>query len=342
MVSNVLSRGKPRISAADIKQACRGHWPGIIAALTGIDMSILDGHHHPCPACGGKDRFRAFNDFQETGGAICSRCHPENCRDGISSLMWLTGWDFKTTINRLAEYLQLGQASPARIRRQTVRVDLPERERKPFQPLRTTGPVDRGQLDTFCRDRKTSTPDGLVQAGVRATRYAGQDCFSFLSFPNAEDSAQPVGEVAFRRDGEPFPAYGGRPEKRMLNTRGSRDSWIFANGKEQTRQARIIWKCEGVSDALTLAPMLPDDHAAVTNICGCQALTKPLDIFQGKERILIVGDADVPGQAGAQKFGLHLTQHVDCPVKLVPLPYTVEQSHGRDLRDYINAGGRVV
>ncbi|MCH7686025.1 MAG: hypothetical protein IH899_04985 [Planctomycetes bacterium] len=25
----------------------------------------MDGRHYPCPRCGGKDRFRAINDFAE-------------------------------------------------------------------------------------------------------------------------------------------------------------------------------------------------------------------------------------------------------------------------------------
>ncbi len=70
-----------------VKQACHGRWGGILPQLVNLGRQVFDGKHGPCPQCGGEDRFRAFDDFAETGGTICSRCGPH--ADGIATVAWL-------------------------------------------------------------------------------------------------------------------------------------------------------------------------------------------------------------------------------------------------------------
>jgi putative DNA primase/helicase len=74
------------------KSRARGRWRSILPAL-GVSASLIDGKHHPCPHCGGKDRFR-FVDYNGSGGYICSGCGNGS---GFDLLMKLKGWDFKTT-----------------------------------------------------------------------------------------------------------------------------------------------------------------------------------------------------------------------------------------------------
>ena len=78
-----------------IKSAASGRWPEVLSTLGGIPLDILDGKHHPCPMCGGTDRFRAFDDFEKTGGVFCNQCHADRNGDGISTAEWLLGCDFK-------------------------------------------------------------------------------------------------------------------------------------------------------------------------------------------------------------------------------------------------------
>jgi hypothetical protein len=54
--------------------ASHGQWRSILPCL-GIPATSLDGKHHPCPACGGKDRFR-FTDRHGDGDYYCSGCDP--------------------------------------------------------------------------------------------------------------------------------------------------------------------------------------------------------------------------------------------------------------------------
>lgn len=48
-----------------------GRWREVLPRF-GISAAILDGNHHPCPGCGGEDRFR-FDDQEGRGTWICSQ-----------------------------------------------------------------------------------------------------------------------------------------------------------------------------------------------------------------------------------------------------------------------------
>lgn len=82
-----------------------GRWAQIIPALSPIPAELLDGKNHPCPVCGGKDRFCAFSDFIEKGTVFCRGCRAEKPGDGFDTLCWINGWDSKECLNRVAEYL---------------------------------------------------------------------------------------------------------------------------------------------------------------------------------------------------------------------------------------------
>ncbi len=56
---------------SDVAAAAVGHWPDLLAGL-GLDIP-RHGKHGPCPACGGKDRFR-LDDKEGRGTFICSQC----------------------------------------------------------------------------------------------------------------------------------------------------------------------------------------------------------------------------------------------------------------------------
>ncbi|MCW5705488.1 MAG: hypothetical protein KIT82_23260, partial [Bradyrhizobium sp.] len=49
------------VERTPLKDRARGRWKQILSVAAGIDSRHLDGKHHPCPMCGGKDRWR-FDD----------------------------------------------------------------------------------------------------------------------------------------------------------------------------------------------------------------------------------------------------------------------------------------
>ena len=72
-----------------VTERCRGKWPAVLVAL-GVPRELVDGKHHPCPFCGGKDRFR----WTSTGGGswICNQCGHGS---GIDFLMRFRKYEFR-------------------------------------------------------------------------------------------------------------------------------------------------------------------------------------------------------------------------------------------------------
>lgn len=64
-------------------------WPNILPRL-GIAAEFLRNRHGPCPACGGKDRFR-FDNRDGRGSFFCNGCGGSG--DGFSLLMRVHGCD---------------------------------------------------------------------------------------------------------------------------------------------------------------------------------------------------------------------------------------------------------
>ena len=71
--------------------AAQGRWFEILSVL-GIGENFLRNRHGPCPICGGKDRFR-WDDKWENGDYYCNQCGPGN---GMLLLRKFKGWDFAT------------------------------------------------------------------------------------------------------------------------------------------------------------------------------------------------------------------------------------------------------
>lgn len=114
------------MESKDVKFAARGRWGGILNALAPKLQPALErvGHHVSCPIHGGKDGYRVFSDVDESGGSVCNTCgvHP----DGIATLMWVTGMDFKEVLRSVSDYLQLGVARTPTVRRTIIRQDRSE------------------------------------------------------------------------------------------------------------------------------------------------------------------------------------------------------------------------
>jgi hypothetical protein len=99
----------PTLDISALKQSLATRWEDALATLGGCPAELLDGKHHPCPKCGGTDRFRYFNDG--TGGAYCNQCFNSENADGISTLRWLTGRSFPEVLKDLEQYLGNGHSN---------------------------------------------------------------------------------------------------------------------------------------------------------------------------------------------------------------------------------------
>ena len=77
-------------------------WVDILETV-GISPDILDGRHHPCPICGGTDRFR-FDNKDGRGTWFCNQCDPK-AGDGIKLIQKVFGLNFKEALGRIDKVL---------------------------------------------------------------------------------------------------------------------------------------------------------------------------------------------------------------------------------------------
>jgi len=86
------------MKAAEIHARLGASWPQVLIRL-GIPENALRNKHGPCPACGGKDRFR-FDNKRGRGDYICGQC---GAGDGFRLLERVYGWPFSEARTRVIE-----------------------------------------------------------------------------------------------------------------------------------------------------------------------------------------------------------------------------------------------
>lgn len=119
------------------RNLAQGRWVEILATLAPTIIPAIEcvGHHVPCPVHGGKDGFRTFNDVNHSGGTICNTCG--SYPDGFSTLMWINGWDFKTALQAVVNFLEVGSTKIEPIKRE-IQVAKKVSEEKLRQALNRT------------------------------------------------------------------------------------------------------------------------------------------------------------------------------------------------------------
>ena len=108
------------IDYKEIIQHSTGQWNYILPAL-GVSTEALTNKHKPCPACGGKDRFR-YDDKQGRGTFVCGQLDGLS-GDGFALVQHIYGCDFKEAARLVAGVLGMVEGEP-----------LPERKTPPQQP----------------------------------------------------------------------------------------------------------------------------------------------------------------------------------------------------------------
>ncbi len=89
--------------AADVKAAARCRWVDILSVVAGIDTPLLDGRNHPCPKCGGRDRFRMVDVAD--GAVFCNQCFNRANGDGLAAVAWMLSIEFDPAVRAVARYI---------------------------------------------------------------------------------------------------------------------------------------------------------------------------------------------------------------------------------------------
>ena len=321
------------IDVSVIKAAAAGRWREILAEIGGIDPALLDGIHHPCPKCGGTDRFRVFDNFRETGGVHCNQCHNRKNGDGISALQWALGIDFKATLAKLADYLGLrngdGRAT-ARKRKKRRNATATKSGKTPAATIDAQKNKEN-EFTTFRPDDWSEGTDRLfqllaVQLGVSTESLERLDIghsskHRAWTFPMRNADGKIVGYRLRRSDGK------------KLSVSGGHEGLFISGGLDLATTDGVLFVAEGPSDTAALL----DQGFSVIGLPSAGGAIKHAVEFVRKHRpsaVVIVADADEAGQRGAKKLAAALVgTFPDLPVKIItpPTPH-------KDIRDWKKAG----
>jgi len=117
-----------KLDKNEVKFAASGRWTEIIRSVTGIGDEYLLTDHGPCPKCGGNDRFRCYDDFDETGGMQCNQCGI--FADGLAAIGWLNGIGFGESLAATADYIGIEN-----LQNKSYEKSIPQKKRKPKSPI---------------------------------------------------------------------------------------------------------------------------------------------------------------------------------------------------------------
>lgn len=136
----------------------------------------------------------------------------------------------------------------------------------------------------------------------------------------------------------------GNPPKLLGKMNKGPSGLIGHHGLVHLRDAELIYKVEGLSDLLAMQAFIPaelrDRHVVITNSSGASEVSLPSEVapvFAGKD-VVIVHDCDRPGQDGAQVWVHAIGNGIAGSVRNLVLPYPIEESKGKDLRNWIGEG----
>jgi putative DNA primase/helicase len=350
--------------AAEVKRRAVGQWHSILVAA-GIPAELLKPVEGPCPKCSGNTRFRLWEHFHQTGGVRCSHCHNSKNGDGIAAIQWWFGCSCAEAIAWLENYLGISPANgkatnytPALAKQQPAQQSTTPAARDPFKHV-VELPWSDVQAALFCQHKPGVTVAGLLACDASIIRYRRQ--WPAMGLPIIGQDGEKVGWALWPLNGKTLPTYFKDPQTgevktdyvRSLITAGSGNGWI--GQADKLAAATHVWKVEGLSDVAALVGFgLPPGHIAITNKSGCgqDPAKSPWMLEQLAGKIVyVLHDCDKPGQEGATQvprrdggfrpgWAPAIAAHAaEC--KNVVLPYPIADTHGPDLRDWINAGGTV-
>ena len=180
MTATTQGAMSPRF-VSDVAAAACGHWHELLAAV-GIDIPRR-GKHGPCPACGGKDRFR-LDDRAGRGTWICNQC---GSGDGLDLVCRVLSTTPKAAAELLAPLVGVSAAG----------ADPAERERV-HQQQQARAEADAKQAEQL---RQKAARRAAAIAGDVAQGVSPYFTVKGLEWPQAA-----INRTLIREGGENFPA----------------------------------------------------------------------------------------------------------------------------------------
>lgn len=294
------TKRRAHLDVEAIRQSAAGRWPEIIAAVGGVDHDLLDGRHHPCPQCGGTDRFRLID--AAAGALYCNGCFSTRNGDGFAAIGWLRSCDFPAAVKLVANHLGLAD----------------RHEQNGHAAPIGKAPTADDVLADVCRAKRMPVASAIAY-GAAAKRWGRRQVVEVPVY--GPDGAE-CSRFAIPLDGGKGLFAKGKPAGLFL-PHGE-------DGKVRLPQPGETWATvEGVKDAAALHGL--GYHAVGLPTSAMNA--KFARLFQGVD-VVLVPDLDTAGQKGAAKTAARL-RGIAASVKIARLPGEMRESGGLDVRDVL-------
>ncbi len=293
MTSTIRGVTGPRFVSDVVAAAC-GHWPDLLAAV-GIDIPRR-GKHGPCPACGGKDRFR-LDDKAGRGTWICNQC---GNGDGLDLVGKVTGRQPKEAAELIAPLVGLSDGGLDPAAREQIHQQQEARAEQEHKQAE--------QLRRKAARRATSIPADIKQ-GV--SPYLERKALSGLAMPLTQRVIA-VGELTYQPGSLVVPLWdevGELVNVQLINTKG--DKRYLPGGQKAGAFHRIdggelVAVVEGYASGLSVQAATGATVYCAMDAGNLQAVAEIAHRQHPEVRILLCGDNDEgtegnPGKTKAEQ-----------------------------------------
>lgn len=304
-----------RIDAAQVH--AQVNWP-VVLEQAGIDSKYLRNRHGPCPACGGKDRFR-FDNKGGKGAYFCSGCGPG---DGFTLLMRTFGMSFADAIQRVCQIVGIQQAEPVQMPvREPEAEEVARPTRRVLNLLRETCPVEDCQPVAAYLASRGLWP---LPAGHSLRAHPSVEYFherqSVGRFPalvatvtDLEGDRVTAHVTYLEQMGAKLSGF--EPRKILSGMTGRKGCAV-----RLVAAGPVLGIAEGIETALSASRIHGTPTWAALNTSLLQKFVPPA----GVERLVIYADRDVAGLNAAAKLGEELQGRVT---------YTIRTPDAKDWND---------
>ena len=165
-----------------VANAAAGQWDSIVKAVCDVSydwdhaLAKIDKRSkrgNPCPVHGGKDGFRLFQDFYETGGAFSQRDGAFS--DGFQLLAWINNQSIGKVLYAIAEFLRLDPVE------QKARQKAPKKRASKTPPKKKVEPVDMNAIKRIQQVWAESVP---ISKNDPVDKYFGLRGIELASYPD--------------------------------------------------------------------------------------------------------------------------------------------------------------
>ena len=225
----------------EVTSAAAGKWPYVLAGLS-IDVPDSSRRHAPCPACGGKDRFR-FDD-NGRGSFICNQC---GAGDGLDLIKKVNNCDTTEAAHLAADVLGIdyraAESAPdaASQRQRQLAADRQQREQE--RQKQAAEDADQRRA-TFAR-LYTGMRLRSIQGESEYLQSKGLTGFKYPLMPDGSLLLELVDESGAVTAAQTITPQG---EKRLIKGSAKRGAYYAVNALERPQSVVIA---EGLATVLT-------------------------------------------------------------------------------------------